>query len=299
MAKYNDVNSVCNSIHDLVLSSGLHCVINQTPWSSYITLRRKFVNPLKSFAIKPSSIEEGEELVALRGYTKQLEQEVSTLKNALVDSEEEQKIEENKLKETLANLHSKLENLEITIASVELDKKNQEIEILALKKEKKVKEDIINNINTGFNDNVNKLKVKIVELEASKKEAINKEKKAHKKLRQKLQKEEKHVLVNNNNIARKSHETKILPCDLCGKELASEAELEKHVVEEHVEEHSKITKLLQEHNAASICLLENVPESELILTPEEITQFGVDWKLHLEILEILGLQNIKAEQSEE
>ena len=39
------MNSVLNSIHDLIQSSGLHFVIQQTPWSSYITLRKKFARP--------------------------------------------------------------------------------------------------------------------------------------------------------------------------------------------------------------------------------------------------------------
>ena len=41
----SDVNSACDRIHSLVQMSGLHFIINQTPWSSYITIRRKFVNP--------------------------------------------------------------------------------------------------------------------------------------------------------------------------------------------------------------------------------------------------------------
>ena len=35
---------MCNSIQNLIQSSGLHYVISQTPWSSYITLRKKFID---------------------------------------------------------------------------------------------------------------------------------------------------------------------------------------------------------------------------------------------------------------
>ena len=41
----SEVNSVLNIIHDVVQKSGLHFVINQTPWSSYITIRKKFTSP--------------------------------------------------------------------------------------------------------------------------------------------------------------------------------------------------------------------------------------------------------------
>ena len=41
----SDVNTVCNQIRNIVQTSGLHFIINQTPWFSYITVRRKFLNP--------------------------------------------------------------------------------------------------------------------------------------------------------------------------------------------------------------------------------------------------------------
>ena len=44
MALSLDANLACSRIHDVIQSSGLHDIINQTPWSSYITIRRKFVN---------------------------------------------------------------------------------------------------------------------------------------------------------------------------------------------------------------------------------------------------------------
>ena len=39
-----DVDSTLTRIHDVIQKSGLHFVITQTPWSSYITIRRKFTN---------------------------------------------------------------------------------------------------------------------------------------------------------------------------------------------------------------------------------------------------------------
>ena len=39
------VKQVCQEIHNLVEESGLHFSIKQTPFSSYITLRKKLINP--------------------------------------------------------------------------------------------------------------------------------------------------------------------------------------------------------------------------------------------------------------
>ena len=50
----------------------------------------------------------------------------------------------------------------------------------------------------------------------------------------------------------------------------------------------KLAQKFREQNHEFVKLLENVPESDLILLPEEITNLGVDWKAHFEILEILN-----------
>ena len=44
MAAANPLVLSMNRIHDAVQRSGLHFVINQTPFSSYITIRRKFTS---------------------------------------------------------------------------------------------------------------------------------------------------------------------------------------------------------------------------------------------------------------
>ena len=63
--------------------------------------------------------------------------------------------------------------------------------------------------------------------------------------------------------------------------------MQEHVDLEHHKEVKKIQAIFHEHNSESIKLLENVPESDFILTPEEITHLGVDWRTHLQIMEIL------------
>ena len=37
---------ICNHIHDVIQSSGLYFVINQTPFSSYITIRKKIIGQI-------------------------------------------------------------------------------------------------------------------------------------------------------------------------------------------------------------------------------------------------------------
>ena len=39
------VLKICNQIHNTVEKSGLHYNINQTPFSSYITIKKKLLNP--------------------------------------------------------------------------------------------------------------------------------------------------------------------------------------------------------------------------------------------------------------
>ena len=67
------------------------------------------------------------------------------------------------------------------------------------------------------------------------------------------------------------------------------SELEDHAIEVH-EQYAQIVRKFNEHNYESIKMLENVPVWDWILTPEEVTHFGVDWKIHLELLNILENQ---------
>ena len=57
-----------------------------------------------------------------------------------------------------------------------------------LRKEFTTKDDIIQNLNKGFNQKVQELRLEISELEKEKKELIKKEKKLQKKIRQKTRK---------------------------------------------------------------------------------------------------------------
>ena len=64
--------------------------------------------------------------------------------------------------------------------------------------------------------------------------------------------------------------------DYCEHVVNFKSELEEHVLKEHFEEMSELTRKFHEHKSESIGLLERVPECELILTPGYFTNFRVD-----------------------
>ena len=153
MASISDVNSVCDRIHSIVQMSGLHFIINQTPWSSYITIRRKFVSP-GAYNAKIKSNETAM-IDQLKERNKHLENKVAELEFQLVELEKKSKNEKDHYKKNVEHLHTKIATLE---------------------KETKTKDITIQNINTK----VSNLDTKVGELETS----LKIEKKAVKKRRQ-------------------------------------------------------------------------------------------------------------------
>ena len=86
MAAYTDANCVVTSIHSLIQSSGLHFAINQTPWSSYITIRKKFVS--KGVSEYSDSLALGN-VKHLEERNRQLEKKLADVKLELVNTEED------------------------------------------------------------------------------------------------------------------------------------------------------------------------------------------------------------------
>ena len=160
----SDVNSACDRIHSLVQMSGLHFLINQTPWSSYITIQRKFVNPgaynVKTKPAESAIIDQPKER------TKKLELKVAELEYHLEELEEESKSEKENHEKNVEHFNNRISTLE---------------------KETKIKDVMIQNINAHLNMKVADLSTKEEELKAVKKESI--EKKALKKQRQKILKQ--------------------------------------------------------------------------------------------------------------
>ena len=179
MAISLDVNLACTRIHDVIQSSGLHYIINQTPWSSYITIRRKFVNKC-AISSKVVGDEESEMITQLRRENEKLK---VNLENAEMEAANAEK--------TVESLSSKMKLLENAIRDAESKLRVKDTEILDHEEELKKKDIIIHNMNTGFNNKIVDLKSELVELKSFKREMIKKEKKAQKKQRQKAEREVK------------------------------------------------------------------------------------------------------------
>ena len=118
------------------------------------------------------------DLSTLLEKNRQLENKVTNIELELVNSDEEHKIANQKSEEIVRNMHSKIEALQSSL-------EKSEVQRLALDKDNKSKDEIIQNLNTCFNQKVAGLKSKVDELEGLNKEATKKEKKAMKKMRQK------------------------------------------------------------------------------------------------------------------
>ena len=181
----SDVNKVCDEIHSLVQMSGLHFVINQTPWSSYITIRRKLVSP-GACNVKVKS-PETVVINELKERKEQLEHKLAHVEFTLAEIEEAFNKEKEKYKKSVDNLQSKID---------------------ALEKEKESKDAIIQNINAHFNSKVFELNSKVEKLETFKKDTRKTENKALKKHKQKLLKD---ANKNKNDDAGVKDENKNVP----------------------------------------------------------------------------------------
>ena len=78
-------------------------------------------------------------------------------------------------------------------------------------------------------------------------------------------------------------EFRTYPCDFCDHKAKNQDELKCHITEAHREVLTKLARILPNLNSDSIKLLEETPTSDWILTPEEITQLGIDWNIYFEI----------------
>ena len=120
----NEVNMACTRIHDAIQTSGIHFVINQTPWSTYITIRRKFVHPrttIDDVNVKAMEVAENSELAALRDKNEQLVKKLANIELEKVEAEEEFKARKHKYEETAQHLREKIDSLESTLEEKEVD----------------------------------------------------------------------------------------------------------------------------------------------------------------------------------
>ena len=135
MASSHHVNSLCNQIHDLVQSSGLHFMINQTPWSSFITIRRKFINSKDVPVVKPKieTVFSRDEFTRIMEKNKQLEAKNVSLKEALVNLEEEHRAAGLLNEDACDNLLNTIDHLEKELLGLESEVRRKESENLKVK----------------------------------------------------------------------------------------------------------------------------------------------------------------------
>ena len=93
-------------IHYVIQESGLHYVINQTPFSSYISIRKKLINPHSR--VTESTVESTSkiELEVLEKKVKIIEDEKGELEELCALKEEEALVGEHDIKNKLSNLHA-------------------------------------------------------------------------------------------------------------------------------------------------------------------------------------------------
>merc|ERR1712098_755184 len=85
-----DVDASLTNIHDVIQKSGLHFVLTQTPWSSYITIRRKFTNA--RYTVNSNLNVTNDELKSMNVKNQQLEQRLVQIEVEKVGLEEELKV---------------------------------------------------------------------------------------------------------------------------------------------------------------------------------------------------------------
>ena len=297
MAAVSHVNLVLSDIQNIINKSGLHFIINHTPFSCYITLRKKLVNPDKLpdyESLKPSAILERQD-PQIENLDK-LKFRNTSLEEALVQLEEDTDASTKEFKETVATLHSRIDDLQTKNGVLDSELLVRDSNVDTLKKEIKTKDDIIQKLYEDFTLESEKMKLEIVELAKYKqtkiieeKETLKKERKLIKRKKQKARKEEEkqrpQVPENNNSLDSQANlkEFQSFSCDLCNQKTDSQDQLRSHVTKVHSEVLARLARILPTLNEESTKLLDDISTSEWILTPEEITQLGIDWKIYLEI----------------
>ena len=109
----NSAALALNKIHDAVQDSGLHFVINRTPFSSYITIRQKFVNDQENKMLENSSENAMlNQLVDLKARVEKLQDEKIVLEEMCVLKEEEILNLQHESDQKLQNLHNFTDKLE-------------------------------------------------------------------------------------------------------------------------------------------------------------------------------------------
>jgi DNA gyrase/topoisomerase IV subunit A len=128
MAATVQATELFKKIHDLIQESGLHFVINQTPFSSYITIRKKLINP----QIK---VPENKAVAALKLKLEDLKQKVKTLEDEKGDLEELCAVKDEEASAHECEMETRLSNVHAFADRLSAEKEKCKKEISQLKQE--------------------------------------------------------------------------------------------------------------------------------------------------------------------
>ena len=130
----NPASLMLNKIHDVVQNSGLHFVINRTPFSSYITIRQKFVSNHETKMLDNLSEDALiKQLNQMKLTVQELQSEKGMLEEACVIKDEELQTLQHISDQKLLNLHRFSEKLEAENNSLKNDLSNLNHQINDLK----------------------------------------------------------------------------------------------------------------------------------------------------------------------
>ena len=136
-----DVDSTLTRIHDVIQNSGLHFKLTQTPWSSYIIIRRKFTNTRYTVNsnLNVNEAMTSDELKSMNVKNQQMEQRLAQIEVEKVELEEEFKVLEQNYSKTVDHLHAQICTLENKLDEEADSLKKATSEILIPEEEKATK----------------------------------------------------------------------------------------------------------------------------------------------------------------
>ena len=228
----------CDVIRKSLVKSGLHFFVNESPYSLWITVRKKFMDNQNLIDEKTNGapVREEKKMAEIENEMKDLKEKYKRISEAFeaVTADFEQEIsdhrviiEENKriryeiskkdseifkLKQEAKHLETELKTSEIDLKKTHKEIKSKDKEVHDLKKENvKVKEDL---------DRLNKEHKEF-------KSHVNQERKEHDR---KLKKQEKKDFLN--NLKSESNPLEI-NCEVCDKKLSSLEKLKAHMLSNH------------------------------------------------------------------
>ena len=170
MAAASPTTLSMNRIHDAVQRSGLHFVINQTPFSSYITIRRKFTSE-RNQTNSDSDSEVKKEPLALKARLIEITSDLKALETKNRHLEENLVIKEEEFKDGKVETEKRLDYVHVFAEKLSAETER-------LKGDKSVLDNVIKNLNNEASKHKNEMSQLCKTLKIKDKEIYNLDNKA-------------------------------------------------------------------------------------------------------------------------